>query len=213
MKKRFILYLILFIFLFNYKFEFFTDIKKESIYTEYTEQQVAEMAKITIGSCWANTTNTSFQTINEKSPKWLLNIKNQRDKIINAKRCNRFKKRWQVLIKKQQEKSRSTFDDYLNKYTCSARDNVFKKIKVKYQEGGDDFYGGQKKRKENRIKKINSAIDLIKDIKFLRKSNNKMAIELQKVLKSGAFKNNNNIKENCTILPGQNVNDDNNLFQ
>ena len=40
-----------------------------------------------------------------------------------------------------------------------------------------------------------------------------MAIELRKILKSGAFKNNNNIKENCTILPGQDVNDDNNLFQ
>jgi hypothetical protein len=212
MKKKFILYLILFIFLFNYKFEFFTDIKKENVYNEYSEKQVAEMAKITIGSCWANTTNTSFENINEKSPKWLFNIKNQRDKIINAKRCNRFKKRWIVLLKNEQEKSRSKFDDYLNKYTCSTRDNVFKKIQVKYQEGEDDFYGGSKKRKQNRINKINSAIDLIKDIKFLRKSNNKMAIELRKILKSGAFKN-NNIKENCTILPGQDVNDDNNLFQ
>ena len=196
MEKKLILYLILFIFLFNYKFESFT-----------------ETAKITIGSCWANSTNTSFENINDKSPKWLKMVKDKRNIKINVKRCNRFKLNWAKLFKEQQEKTRSTFGNYFNKYTCSIRDNVFNKIQIKIQKEKDDFYVNSNNRKINRIEKINSAIDLIKDINFISKSNNKMAIELKKVLKSGAFKNNNDIKENCTILPGQDVNDNTNLLQ
>lgn len=201
MEKNLILYLILFIYLFNYKFESFT-----------------ETAKITIGSCWANSTNTSFDNINDNSPKWLNNVQKLRDKIITADSCNRFKKKWSEKLLKQQEETRSTFGNYFNIYICSERDNVLDKLQLKDDKNSEEkqrteFYNGKKIRKTNRIKKIKDAIDLIKDIKFISKSNNKIAIELGKVLKSGVFKNNNSIKENCKILPGQDVNDSTNLIQ
>ena len=94
MEKNLILFLILFIFLFNYQSEFFTDTSEESIYSDITLEEAKQRSKITIGSCWANTTFTSFDRINDKSPQWLIRLKEKRDLQINAQRCNRYKKIW-----------------------------------------------------------------------------------------------------------------------
>ena len=51
MEKNLILFLILFIFLFNYQSEFFTDTSEESIYSDITLEEAKQRSKITIGSC------------------------------------------------------------------------------------------------------------------------------------------------------------------
>ena len=212
MKKKLILFLILFIFLFNYQSEFFTDTSEESIYSGLNEIQEEEKEKITVGSCWGDATSTSFNEINDKSPMWLIRMKEIRDQQINSARCTRYKNLWKINIDKEREKSRSKFSDFLSRYTCSTKSDFLNKIQVKYNKTKDVLYGDMNTKKKNRIKKIKEAIDLIKDIKFIRKSNIKISEELEKKLKSGVFKNNNEIRDRCTILPTYDSSEINNLF-
>ena len=73
MEKNLILYLILFIYFFNYKYEFFSKKSGPSI-----------------GSCWLDSTGTSVDLIGDSSPKWLKRVKKLRNQSISAKRCNKY---------------------------------------------------------------------------------------------------------------------------
>lgn len=199
MNKKLFLLLILVIFLLNIKKEHFATNKK-----------------ITIGSCWVGSTKISLDKISDKAPKWLNNLKkeNVRNREIDAERCERLRKRWANLINQQKEKSRKPFQDFFNKYSCQNKDEVLRKLRIKpgYKKIIDYSEDKKNKFKDERIKKINDGINLIKDIKFTQVANNKIMSGLRYILKNEIFDKNNNITEKCTILPGEDKDEVNNLF-
>ena len=198
MNKKLFLLLILVIFLLNIKKENFTANKK-----------------ITYGSCWVGSTKISLSNISDNSPRWLKMVKKNKDKEIATNRCERLRKGWARKINEEREKSRKPFQDYLNKYSCQNKDKVLEAIDIKagYEKIIDYSEKKTKEFKNERITKIKEGIDLIKDIKFISVANNKIMTGLKSILKTGIFDSNNNIRENCTILPGQDKDEVNNLFQ
>ena len=57
-------------------------------------------------------------------------------------------------IDEDREKSRTKFADYLNKYTCSTKNEFLNKIQVKYNKSKDIHYGDMDTKKKIELIKL-----------------------------------------------------------